>query len=297
MNGEESGFVEVHGQSIYYRVRGEGPPLVFVHGWTLDLGYWDAQTAYFSGKYRTYCYDWRGMGKSGGATPPFTMRQLGAELAGLIQAWGIEKPILCGHSEGGAIASQYAAEHPDSLSALILADTDINTLAEWIPGTVDLVLTEFFAYLEERKGLDPLAAMIPNLEKQFYSPDFVATHPGFIAAWRKQFLGNSLRGVLNGLRAWNWRTNLSRSLRNVKVPALLLWGTEDIMISLSQMQALQASLGGMTQLSALDGSGHMTPVEVPDRFNDVMEAFLAAHVSAESRLPDSRAFPPRVEGA
>lgn len=279
MNEDETGFIDIGGQQIYYQVKGEGPPMVFVHGWTLNLSYWDAQVAHFSGRYRTYCYDWRGMGKSSGASPAFSMEQLGTELAGFIEALGIKNPVLCGHSEGGAIAAQYAAEHPDSIAALVLADTDLNDVVETITGTLGLVLTDFFAWLESRHGINPLVGMMPNLEKQLYAPAFGEAHPEFIAAWRTQFLSNSVEGVLHGLRAWDFRSDLAKPFKKLHAPTLLLWGLEDVMIRLNQMQALQADLGGISQLTTLAGSGHMTPVEVPDQFNRVMEVFLEQYVT------------------
>jgi pimeloyl-ACP methyl ester carboxylesterase len=287
MNMKDEGYIEIDGQQIYYRVKGDGPPMVFVHGWTLNLSYWDAQVAYFSRKYRTYCYDWRGMGKSSGATPAFTMDQLGTELEGFIDAFGIENPTICGHSEGGAIAAQYAATHPDSVSALVLADTDLNNVAEGIAGVLGLALTELFAYLELKLDYNPLALMMPSLEKQLYSQGFIAAHPEFIAAWQKQFLSNSLAGVINGLRAWDWRADISKQLQQLQAPTLLLWGMEDAMIRLNQMQTLQGSLGAVSQLSTLGGSGHMTPVEVPDQFNKVMGTFLDGTISNATKSSSS----------
>lgn len=279
MKKEETGFIEIDGQQIYYRMKGEGPPMVFVHGWTLNLSYWDAQVAHFSEKYRIYSYDWRGMGKSSGAKSAFSMEQLGAQLEGFINAFGIKNPVVCGHSEGGAIAAQYAATHPDSLAALILADTDLNNVAETITGSLELVFTDFFAWLELKKGVNPLVGMMPNLEKQLYSPVFVKTHSEFITLWREQFLSNSVEGVIHSLRAWDLRADLARQFKKLSAPTLLLWGMEDVMIHLNQMQALQANLGGVSQLTTLAGSGHMTPVEVPDQFNRVMEVFLEQNVS------------------
>lgn len=287
MNNEETGFVAIDGQQIYYRVVGEGPPLVFVHGWTLNLSYWDAQVAHFAPRYRTYCYDWRGMGKSTGATPPFSMAQLGDELAGFIQAFHLERPVVCGHSEGGAIAAQYAATHPDAIAALVLADTDLNNAAERIVGVLGLLMTELFAFLEVRHDHNPLVAMMPNLEKSFYSRGFIASQPEYIAAWQQQLLSNSLAGVLNGLRAWDWRQDLAARIARLRAPTLLLWGMLDVMIELKQMQALQQSLGVASQLSTLAGSGHMTPVEVPAQFNRAMETFLNQNVSPERPTPVS----------
>lgn len=283
MQESQTGFKEIGGQKIYYRVVGSGPPLIFVHGWTLNLNYWDAQVAHFSDHFCTYSYDWRGMGKSSGDTPEFTMEQLGEDLAGFIASFDLDRPIICGHSEGGAIAAQYAAMHPDGLSALILADTDLNSVAASIAGKLEFELTDFFAHLEERHGKNPLEAMMPNLEKNLYSAGFIATRPDYIAAWRQQFLSNSVAGVINGLRAWDWRSDLSKQLKGLPVPTLLLWGMQDAMIRLDQMQAMQAQLGAVSQLSTLPESGHMSPVEVPETFNRVMEGFLQQQSSGASQ--------------
>jgi pimeloyl-ACP methyl ester carboxylesterase len=278
MTMEEETYIEVDGHRIHYRVEGEGPPLVFVHGWTLDLSYWDAQAAHFSRNYRVYRYDWRGMGESSGATPPFTMEQLGQELGGFIEKMGVRHPVICGHSEGGAIVLQYVAVHPGAVAAVVLADTDLNRWAEFIPGVRRFWMTKFFVNQQMKKGKNPLEPMIPNLEANLYSPGFVASHGDFMAAWRKQFLGNSPEGVVNGLGAWTWRANAAKPLANLKAPVLLLWGQQDMLIRLGEIQSVQASLGGLSQLSTLAGSGHMTPVEVPEKFNEVMETFLQQHV-------------------
>lgn len=275
MSGEETGFKEINGQNIYYQVAGDGPPLVFVHGWSLNLNYWDVQVAFFSKKYRTYSYDWRGMGKSSGAMPSFSMKQLGEELAGVIDAFGIEKPIICGHSQGGGIAMQYAAVRPDSIAALILADTALNTIVGAIPQFFGLVFMKLFAIVEHVASHEhPLEKLIPRFQKLLYPQNFIDTHPEFIAAWQKQFASNSIEGILNGMRAWVWRPGIQKKLNKVEAPALLLWGTEDATITLAQMQDIQKNLLLGSELVAIQGTGHMTPVEVPDTFNELMDTFL-----------------------
>jgi 3-oxoadipate enol-lactonase len=276
MSDIETGYKEIDGQQIFYQVHGNGDPLVFVHGWTLNLNYWDAQVEYFSKRYRTYCYDWRGMGKSSGATPRFSMEQLGEELAGVIDAFGIKNPVICGHSEGGAIATQYAVTRPDAVKALVLVDTELNTPKEAIEGIIGFSLAELTDGIELLPGDNPLELMMPTLQEKLYSPNFVAANPDFIAAWQKQFLSNSLDGVLNGLRAWDWRKDVGEQMRQVKAPLLLLWGMEDVMISLPEMQNIQTHISAASQLSTLLCSGHMTLVEVPDQFNKVMDGFLSS---------------------
>ena len=275
--GEET-YIEVDGRRIHYRLDGEGPPLVFVHGWTMNLSCWDAQAAHFSRNYRVYRYDWRGMGKSSGATPPFTMEQLGQELGGFIEKMGVRNPVICGHSEGGAIVLQYVATHPDAVAAVVLADTELNPWTALISGVPDFLKTKFFINQLAKRNQNPLEPLVPNLQSKLYSAGFVASHSDFIAAWKSQFLSNSPEGVINGLGAWTWRANVAKQLANLKAPVLLLWGREDMMIRLDAMQSMQTSLGGISQLSTLAGSGHMTPVEVPEKFNEVMGTFLQQHV-------------------
>ena len=274
MSDKETGFKEINGQQIYYQVTGDGPPLVFVHGWSANLTDWDAQVAFFSKKYRTYSYDWRGMGKSSGATPHFTMKQLGEELAGLIDAFGIEKPIICGHSEGGAITMRYAAMHPDSVAALILADTALNTTTAAIHEIFGLLFIELFVIFEHLEGHNPLEKLVPSMQKVFFSQNFIDTNPEFIAAWQKQFVSNSVAGVVNAMRAWAWRPDIHKQLNKVKAPVLLLWGTEDVVFSLEQMQYIQQNLLLGSQLATIQGSGHATPVEASDQFNELMDTFL-----------------------
>ena len=262
------------GKRIYYRVKGEGPPLIFVHGWSLNLNYWNEQVDFFSKKYRTYSYDWRGMGKSSGAEPAYTMKELGDELAGLIKAFAIEKPIICGHSEGGAIAMRYAVDYPNSVKALVLADTALNTKSLSRQEKTMYAITKLSIKINSLKGRDPLVAMIPQLKTSFYAQQFIDNNPEFIAAWEKQFASNTVPGIMNGMRAWDWRQDVGQGLGKVKAPTLLLWGMEDALIKLPYMQTIQLNLGEVSQLTTLKGSGHMSPVEVPDQFNKQMDSFL-----------------------
>ncbi len=112
VSSEITGYLNLRGDRIYYRIKGEGPPMVFVHGWSLNLSYWDAQVEYFSRNYCTYSYDWTGMGNSSGGQEPYVMRDLSRQLGSLIRAFGIRNPVIVGHSEGGGIVMRYAASNP-----------------------------------------------------------------------------------------------------------------------------------------------------------------------------------------
>lgn len=272
-SNESTGYIKIKGNNVYYRIKGEGPPMVFVHGWSLNLDYWDAQVEFFSRNYRTYTYDWTGMGYTSGGQTPYIMRDLGRQLGGLIDAFGIRNPIIAGHSEGGGIVMSYAASNPRSVSKLILADTALNSPRDAATECFSSLFLALFSAVADHFGKNPLVPLAPVFEKQFYSKEFIEANPEFIAKWNAQFISNSPTPLVNGLRAWAWRLDLRRKLPKVTAPTLLLWGTEDTVISLQQMQNIQLDIPN-TQLVELEGSGHMTPVEVPENFNKAINTFL-----------------------
>jgi pimeloyl-ACP methyl ester carboxylesterase len=248
--------------------------MVFIHGWTLNLTYWNEQVEYFSKNYTTYTYDWRGMGESSHDTAAFSMGDLALDLVTFIETFKIKNPIVVGHSEGGAIAVRYAVDNPTSLKALILADTSLNTSISAIEGVIELELTKLFKNIERIFGKNYLIDMIPNLQKQFFSEDFIQNNPKAITAWQKQFVTNSIDSVINGLQAWELRKSSVQDVNKIQAPTLMLWGLEDAMIKLFDMQQIQENLSQASQLSILPGAGHMTPVEIPGIFNRTISDFL-----------------------
>lgn len=122
--GTVTGFVETNGIETYYERRGEGPPLVFLHGAIMDHRMWEPQVAALADEYTVLTYDVRGHGLTGGSDAADYSADLFAEdLHALLTALDIERPVLCGLSMGGMIAQAYAARYPDDVSGLVLADT------------------------------------------------------------------------------------------------------------------------------------------------------------------------------
>lgn len=120
----------------YYQQRGDGPPVVFVHGAVLDHSQWDPQVEALSDDFTTYAYDVRGHGWTGGSEHGvYSIDLFADDLAAFIDALGLERPVICGLSTGDCIAQVYAARHPDRLAGLVLADTFTPALlshSEWI---------------------------------------------------------------------------------------------------------------------------------------------------------------------
>lgn len=105
------------GGRLRFRDEGEGPALVFVHGWTLDLEAWDPQAAALAGVHRVVRYDRRGFGLSYGE--PGRAAD-GEDLGRLLDHLGLPAVTLIGHSQGARVALAFALRHPDRVSSLVL---------------------------------------------------------------------------------------------------------------------------------------------------------------------------------
>lgn len=120
----ERGTVRTNDVETYYERRGDGPPVVFVHGMFTSTVMWDAQVAALADEFTTVAYDVRGHGHTGGSDRESYSVDLYAEdLHALLTALGVERPVVCGLSMGGAIAQVYAAAHPENVAGLVLSDT------------------------------------------------------------------------------------------------------------------------------------------------------------------------------
>ena len=112
------GLAEVNGTTLYYEVAGSGHPFILAHGHLLDRRSWDDQFAVFARRYRVIRYDQRGFGDSGLITQgeAYSARQ---DLYELMKFLDIESAYVMGVSGGGALAIDFALEHPEMVDALI----------------------------------------------------------------------------------------------------------------------------------------------------------------------------------
>lgn len=106
--------------ALHYEERGQGEPLVLLHGNGEDLSYFKAQMEYFSKKYRVIAVDTRGHGRSGRGSAPFCLGQFREDLFGFLTGLGLGRIHLLGFSDGANIALLFALKYPGQVESLIL---------------------------------------------------------------------------------------------------------------------------------------------------------------------------------
>ncbi|MDQ3687686.1 MAG: alpha/beta hydrolase [Acidobacteriota bacterium] len=119
-------FLERDGVSLAYEISGRGTsPILLVHGWCDNHSHLAAMASYFSERYRVVNVDLRGHGQSDKPDSPYTIATFADDLAWMCAQLDIQKPIVIGHSLGGAIALEMAARHPDVPAAIIALEGTI----------------------------------------------------------------------------------------------------------------------------------------------------------------------------
>lgn len=105
---------------LFYQEKGQGCPLLLLHGNGENHEYFQSQIDYFSAFYRTIAIDTRGHGHSPRGTAPFTISQFADDLYDFMILHGIETANILGFSDGGNIALVFSMRYPDKVSRLIL---------------------------------------------------------------------------------------------------------------------------------------------------------------------------------
>ncbi|MEW6457998.1 MAG: alpha/beta fold hydrolase [Bacillota bacterium] len=116
-------YVSAKGCRLYYETRGQGRPLVLIHGLGSDHRMWGPQMDVFSKDHQVIAYDCRGHGASSPVPPGYQLADLAEDLARLLDGLKIGQAALVGVSFGGIVAQQFAVSYPERCLALVLSDT------------------------------------------------------------------------------------------------------------------------------------------------------------------------------
>lgn len=108
---------------IHYTSQGQGADaVVFIHGWSCDASFWDAQMAALGASRRVIAVDLIGFGKSDAPEAEYTQELLAQSLAAVLDAAQVRRAVLVGHSMGLSVAKKYIDTHPERVAGLFIVD-------------------------------------------------------------------------------------------------------------------------------------------------------------------------------
>lgn len=256
---------KINNLSVFTEGSKENKAIIFVHGFPFDNRMWDAQVEYFCSNYFCVRYDIRGLGKSTAGTGQFTMEMFVDDLEQIVDELKLDKPVLCGLSMGGYISLRAMERMQNKFSKLILCDT--KSVAD--DNETKLKRADAVKKINEG-GID---LFIEEFIRNCFGDKFVESHPDeYIAVVNRSKLNNPV-GVKGCLLAMAGRTDTTETLKDFKIPTLIICGSEDKLSPPDLMKSMADEIPD-SEFVLIEGAGHMTPIENPALVNDKMNEFL-----------------------
>ena len=253
----------INGISMAYTDKGQGVPLVFVHGFPLSRGCWRPQIDSLSNMCRTIAPDLRGFGATGATSGTTTIDQFADDIAALLGELDTGPAVLVGHSMGGYVALAFARRHADLLRGLVLVATragqDSPEAAAGRRATAEKVRAEGTRVVVE--------AMAPKmLAPGNGDADIEAAVQGFMEP-------SSRDGVIGALLGMAERPDSTPLLGQIEVPTLVVTGADDLVIDPAESQTMAQAIPG-SQLHVIPDAGHLVAYEQAEAFNAILRDWI-----------------------
>jgi pimeloyl-ACP methyl ester carboxylesterase len=259
---------EVNGVKLAFSVSGSGDAVVLlVHGFPLNRSMWEPQLGALRSVCRVIAPDVRGFGASEAGPPgPLTMEQHADDLAALLDVLDVREPVIyCGLSMGGYIGFAMWRRHRQRIRAFVLADTRAT------PDTPEGRAGRF-AMAERAELLGSSAPAVEAMMPRMFSPTLRPGTPQEVLV-RAMMTSTSARAVADGARGMAARPDSLELLETIDVPTLVIVGEHDQLTPPTDSEAMLARLPN-ARLERIDMAGHMSNLENPDQFNDVLLEFV-----------------------
>jgi pimeloyl-ACP methyl ester carboxylesterase len=248
-------FTEINGVRVQFRVRGNGEPLLLLHGWGGSSLSFVATSARLEERFRVLTPDLPGFGFSEPPPQAWGAAEYANIVAGLLVASGFGAVNVAGHSFGGLVATALAASKPELVQRLVLVASPV-------------VRLQADRDVRSRIGGYARVKFLANLLPPFKQR---------ILEWGRRKYGSedyrqagNLRPTLVKVLGEDWRDALAK----IQAPALLVYGENDKEVPLAVAHAAMEALPDGARLVVVPGAGHFPFLDDPDAFVETLTGFL-----------------------
>lgn len=281
-------FLELHGDRVAYRDEGDGDVLLLIHGMAGSSDTWRSVIPQLSKRFRVIAPDLLGHGESAKPRGDYSLGAFAVWLRDLLDELGVSHATVVGHSLGGGVAMQFAYQHPDYATRLVLISSGgLGPDVGWV--------------------LRLLSAPGAELVLPIIAPKAVLTAGNKLRSWMRGAGVHSPRGA----EMWSAYSSLSdaatreaflRTLRSVvdyrgqavsalnrlrlreDLPVMAIWGERDDIIPVNHAYAAREARAD-SRLEVLPNVGHFAQVEAPTEVVELIEDFVGSGDSREVESP------------
>jgi 3-oxoadipate enol-lactonase len=256
----QDAYLQTDGATLRYREDGQGPAVIFIHGWTLDLDMWEPQSAALSTRFRVIRLDRRGFGLSSGRP---SLPDDVDDIQALCRHLDLEQVAVVGMSQGARVALALLRGSPGAISCLVLDGPPAIGVAE----SAD-VPHELYRELARNDGMEAFrrnwaAHPLVRLRTQDRQ-----THE-LLARMIARYAGHDLT-------SGNIPAAAPPAPAQIQVPLLVLSGEFDLDSRKASADAL-ASLAPQAKRVQIPGAGHLCNLDNPTAYNAAVGSFLTRH--------------------
>ncbi len=272
--------IDLHGHHVSYRMAGEGPAIVLVHGLTGSSTTWREVMPALAERYTVLAPDLLGHGESAKPRGDYSLGAFASGIRDLMVALEIERATFVGHSLGGGVALQLAYQFPQRCERLVLVasgglgkEVSILLRAVGLPGSelvLPVVLHPIFADLLESVGN---TFSRRGLHLGVRGREIWRSYRGLTETRGRMAFIHTVRSVIDvrGQRV----SARDRLYLGAGVPTLIMWGDQDRIIPVEHAYVAHDLMPG-SELVVVPGAGHFLPFEAPEPFLETLEGFLDA---------------------
>jgi pimeloyl-ACP methyl ester carboxylesterase len=269
------------GGRIHVVERGQGPPIVLLHGILLSSALWVHQLRDLARHHRVIAVDLRGHGQSLPGSEGFGIEILAADVQRVLESLAVEDAVVVGHSMGGMVALQVATDMPVAerrrrMAGIVLCSTTAGPFAT-LPGFAGVVrytgpVTARALLVGERFG----AKALPSRDLRWwlvrlgFGADAPAAQVRFVEAMHRATSSRTLAGLIPSLATFD----LSSKLGSLDLPVLVVVGSHD-KLTAPRLARRMAAVLPEGQLVELARCGHMPMLERRHEFSRLLDEFTA----------------------
>jgi pimeloyl-ACP methyl ester carboxylesterase len=250
-----------NGLHLSYRESGSGDRVIlFVHGNSAFSLWWERVMGSLPAGWRAVAPDLRGSGDSEKPVQPWSWQELAGDIAEFAEVLGLKQVTLVGHSLGGTLAQQVAADHPKLVERLILVN----------PGPPEGLHFDEVWY--QRAAM---LVKMPDMMKAALATTMpTAPKDEFYQRLLDESIAKSLTAWIPNTQALENTGDLPERVKGIAAPTLIIYGKNDLITTLPMQEHLRDLIPGCC-LEVWDDIGHSAPAECPERLAQRIITFAA----------------------
>jgi len=281
--------VSIHGHDVGYRMAGDGPVLLLIHGIAGSSSAWREVMPTLAERYTVVAPDLIGHGRSDKPPGDYSLGAYASAMRDLLGALSIERASVVGQSFGGGVALQLAYQHPEICERLVLVDSgglgrDVSWMLRFmtLPGSEYLMPLIFPSFVREggnwiSRQLRQRGVRVGRLAEMW------SAYASLTESENRPAFVRTLRSVIDpGGQTVNAGDRLYLA---AQLPTLIIWGGQDTIIPVAHAYAAHEAIAG-SHLEVIAEAGHFPHVETPERFLEVLSEFLETTQPARLEVAD-----------